>query len=205
MNSDDIREMIQSRINKEEYSQSLYKYLADEMQVANPEKCFTFIVIYIQLTSDLLDVICTEAQNNGVLTFFQPIFDTVLGYWSEGCDFIPDDIGLQGLCDNAYLSLALTQSIADTQVPNTNQKLFELDLRQANTNMRNLIGEPTASCLDAMVRQTHQSIVMQNTMSALFPYSNITRAISFGGLWRFENDFMIEADLDTALGSLCVV
>jgi len=113
-----------------------------------------FVTGYIEQVPYMLKVARTSASNVGLEKEFDRILETVLSYWMEGDDIIPDELGVMGLMDDAYCSLTLLQAISDHYRLMTGKHLFPDDLTQANQAMQRLIGEPYVSELDTLVVRT---------------------------------------------------
>jgi len=202
MNTNDLRKTIDKAIKKENRTHKLFDLLAQTIKHEEREACFNFMVAYILKAPDFLDEAYSVAQSNGVLPLFQPVFDAVFSYWGEKYDFIPDNQGLIGLCDDAYLSLSLIQQISESKVPNTNVPLLNLDLHHPNNIMRSLIGEPVASQLDNAVSEVIQSTIMQNTLVNLFNHPALQSGMSLDG-WDSElSNYQIDREVDTRLGAM---
>lgn len=72
-------------------------------------------------------------------------------YWLTESDIIPDRLGLLGILDDAYYSLTLMQAVSDRYEEDSGRALFPRNLQAANSAIRNLIGEPTASQIDMYI------------------------------------------------------
>ncbi|MEZ4849186.1 MAG: hypothetical protein R3B93_11325 [Bacteroidia bacterium] len=206
MNTNDLRRIISKSIDKENKTKKLFKLIAQTLEPSHQEDCFNFVKNYIQMTPNLIDIAYNAAQSHGVLQNFQPIFNTIFGYWSEDYDFIPDSNGMIGLCDDAYLSLCFIQEIASSRIPNTNKPLINLDLRNSNQIMRSLIGEPIATNLDQTIAQTFSSLTIQNTLATLFSHPALQMGMqNFGGFNSGMSQYEIDREVDIRLGSMGVV
>ena len=82
------------------------------------------------------------------------ILESVLSYWVEGDDVIPDGMGVIGLLDDAYCSLTSLQAVSNHYRLQTGKHLFPNDLNAANQAMRRIIGEPYVTELDRIVIRT---------------------------------------------------
>jgi uncharacterized membrane protein YkvA (DUF1232 family) len=113
-----------------------------------------FITAYIEQVPYMMTVAWTAAHNVGLETEMASILEMVNGYWIEGDDIIPDELGAIGLLDDAYCSLTSLQAVSDHYRLQTGKYLFPDDLSAANKAMRRIIGEPYASELDQIVIRT---------------------------------------------------
>jgi uncharacterized membrane protein YkvA (DUF1232 family) len=110
-----------------------------------------FVLGYIQQVPYMMKVAWTAAMNVGIQKEMKQILDMVESYWVEGNDIIPDDLGVIGLMDDAYCSLASLQAVSDHYQLQSGKFLFPDDLSAANRAMRKIIGEPYAGELDRIV------------------------------------------------------
>lgn len=93
-------------------------------------------------------------------------------YWLFESDIIPDRLGLLGILDDAYYSLTLMQGVSDRHEEDTGRALFSRNLRAANTSIRNLIGEPSASQIDMYVGTRLNADPMTQMIRALTALSS---------------------------------
>lgn len=112
-----------------------------------------FIREYVQSTPMLLSEVLAAATEAGVYEDLLPVFTVAEDYFLQSVDLIPDHLGLVGMVDDAYLTHSLLQLISDSHRAKTGSTLMPFDLAPANMLMRRLIGEPTATALDAAVRE----------------------------------------------------
>ena len=161
MNSRELRSRIDRAIAEDERTGNLAKLLADHlkrsgvsMPPAQQAATVAFIRTYIKQTPDILDAVFAAATRAKVIDGMQSIFDAAFHYWAVRDDLIPDQNGLIGLADDAYLSLHLMEVASNQHQQQAGRPLLSIDLGAANQMMRGLIGEPIASQLDAIVGQT---------------------------------------------------
>ncbi len=204
MNTNDIRKMIEEKISEESKTNSFKNHLASIVDQVAAANVIAFTKNYLRVTPDLMDKVYAVAQQYNLLNQFQPIFDGVFTYWIEEYDFIPDNLGLIGICDDAYLSLSLMHLIANTQVQGHGVLLENVDLSQMNHDMRILLGSGVSSQLDATVNATYQSINIQNSISALLnmftggmPVGN-----SFSAVQNMVDQQRIDDSVNTQLGAM---
>lgn len=205
MNSEDVRKMVSQKVNEEKRTGNLAAELSLRVGSEDCQTILDFITQYVKQTPDILNAIYTAARNNNMLDQFQPVFNAIFGYWGEEYDFIPDNMGLAGICDDAYLSLCLTQKIADTMIPGTNQKLFGIDIRDQNSLMRQLIGEPIASQLDQAIATTYQTTQLQDFFGQLLSTLVAVNQFPIGNIDSSLSRYNIEREVDVRLGAMGVV
>jgi uncharacterized membrane protein YkvA (DUF1232 family) len=110
-----------------------------------------FVRKYVEHVPALLEQISAAARAKGVYEQVNPILKVAEDYFIAPLDVIPDYYGLLGLVDDAYLAHSLMQSVSDSYQQKSNCPLLPADMKAANLFVRNLIGEPHASMLDAAV------------------------------------------------------
>jgi uncharacterized membrane protein YkvA (DUF1232 family) len=166
-------------------------------------ECLSFIKEYIRETPDIMDAAYNAAQKVGILHPMQPLFDTAFHYWAEEYDFIPDNLGLVGLTDDAYLTRMFMETISNLHQQQSGQHLLAVDLGPPNRLMRSLIGEPTVTQLDTIVGQTIASQIIQTSMQQLSSFTgglNIGMP-NLGGI----NNYDLQHEVDVRLGAMGVV
>lgn len=164
MTSDQVREIIRRELTPEgtELAHARWsraaKYATGLAEMTKfSDVILPFIHAYIEGTPDLLDAAFAAATAAGAGPAMQPIFDAALRYWQEPADLVPDDLGMLGLLDDAYLSLRLLESVSVVQRAKTGRPLLSIDLEGVNHRVRELLGEPTATRLDELVEETLRS------------------------------------------------
>ena len=129
--------------------------------------CLAFVTAYVRETPDIMEAAFCAAQRAEVLALIEPIFEAALRYWAEPHNYIPDDLGLIGLVDEAYLTRLFLETISSLHRRQTGGPLFAIDLGSPNRMMRDLIGEPVATQLDAVGRHTVATQVVQAGLQQL--------------------------------------
>ncbi|MEE9390423.1 MAG: hypothetical protein V3U91_04205, partial [Candidatus Aminicenantaceae bacterium] len=168
MNTNDLREIILEKITEETTTNRLRNQLKNSIGQETIANTIKFIETYLSVTPELIDKVFGVAKQKNLLNQFQPIFNEVFNYWIVEYDFIPDNQGMAGICDDAYLSLSLMHLIANTKVPGKGKVLIEqFNLEGMNDSMRKLLGPNISSQLDVIVNATYQSVTIQNPLSAL--------------------------------------
>ena len=168
MNFDTIRDQVEQSIEQDGRDQIVAKTLriimgTREIPFAEEEldQCRQFICDYVSGAVDVLESAWESVCENGLREAAEPIFKIALEYWHESADLIPDDWGVLGLADDAYLSNCLIQSISDIHRVDTGAPLLSLDLSEVNQYMRHVLGDSTAEKLDAMLAaSTHTTTIL---------------------------------------------
>jgi len=153
-----IRQIITQQFADPHAANDLYELLSvvAEKSGASPEDAAlargaNFIYRYIEQVPYMLTVALTSARNVGLEAEFSSILEMVYGYWIEDDDVIPDNLGIIGLLDDAYCSLAYLQALSDLYQLQSGKYLFPDNLTGANTIMGKIIGEPYITELDGIV------------------------------------------------------
>jgi hypothetical protein len=174
MTSDQVREMIRREMTPEATAIAHARWSAAASYAPGlaamtkfVDLVLPFIQAYIQRTPDLLDAAHAAASAAGVGPGMQPIFNAALKYWEEPADLVPDDLGLLGLLDDAYLSLRLLESVSLVQKAKTGRPLLSVDLEVVNRRARQLLGEPTATRLDELVERTLDAPPLRSSVEML--------------------------------------
>lgn len=131
------------------------------------ERAAVFVYSYIDQVPYMMKVAYTAATNVGLATQMERILDSVVSYWEQDDDIIPDHLGFIGLMDDAYCSLTSLQAVSDHFQLQTGKYLFPDDLTEANQVMRRIIGEPYATDLDRVVLRTMRDARVVESMLAL--------------------------------------
>ncbi len=117
-------------------------------------KIINFVSDYVEHALALMMMIEAAAAKIGALQEVQPVLDAAENYFLAPDDTIPDQLGLIGLMDDAYLIHSLLQAISDDYKSQSGESLLPLEAHEDNAFVRRLIGEPFASILDEQVSAT---------------------------------------------------
>lgn len=126
-----------------------------------------FVIGYVEQVPYMLKVAMTAAANVGLVDTMTRIVATVLSYWEQDEDVIPDHLGIIGLLDDAYCSLVTLQAVSDHYQLQTGKHLFPDDLTTANKVMRKIIGDPYVGELDQFVSSTVKDAGVMQAVKAL--------------------------------------
>ena len=169
MNTDDIRNIVESKIAEETRTNHFSDYYTQNFSTEVAEQLLSFIQQYLRNTPDIMEQAYHAANQVNLAVRYQPIYNATFSYWQEEYDYIPDHVGIVGICDDAYLSLSLMQLIATSVVPSTGTVLIpDFDLKEQNDSMGLVIGAEIKSQLDAVVAATFSSIQVQDSLNDLF-------------------------------------
>lgn len=205
MNSDYIRSQINAAFDHEERTKTVANLLSEHLKrigvhltFEQQTDCLNFVKAYIRETPDILDAAFHAAQQVGVLESMQPIFNSAFNYWAEEHDFIPDNLGLIGLADDAYLTRMFIEGASGLHAASTGQPLLSIDLGPPNRVMRGLIGEPIATQLDALVGQTLAGQMIQSGLQQLAGFGSL--GLDMPGFGSYMDQYEIDRQVDHQMG-----
>lgn len=137
------------------------------MSEAEIAQSVLFAQQYIEHVPAIIEATEAAASQAGLLSEATAFLNAVEHYWFEPNDVFPDQLGLFGLMDDAYVCLSVIHAMSSNLQARTGRPLISLDLGPANANARNAIGEPFAAQLDAIIMQTMGGPLIQQVMAAL--------------------------------------
>ncbi|HKJ69574.1 MAG TPA: DUF1232 domain-containing protein [bacterium] len=144
---------------------------------------FIFIHEYIEHIPALLEDMMTVAENQDLVLFMRPLLEEAEKYFLAPSDLIPDRLGLLGLLDDAYVVHCIIQTISDTVQEHTGHPILLTDLSDTNQFIRDLIGEPHASLLDAAIEEELEHPAMQTSLLTLLESGKHFRLTSPDPIW----------------------
>jgi len=209
MNIQTIRKMINKAIKHEDRTDDLAN-LAKEVARQNGRRMTmdeargisAFVKGYVNMVPVLLEEGLNASGRFGIGNEMQQMMHEVEYYWILEQDLIPDNLGLQGITDDAYASLFLLQSLSDYCKSMHGQALLSSDLTGMNSVIRNLLGESIAAALEQKVAMT----IGQNMAGQIFnqTYQNIfSSGFSFGNYVNaYNSQREIEQQVDVQLGAM---
>jgi hypothetical protein len=156
-----------------------------------------FVKAYAQHVPHYLEQGIASARQVGLGGQMNQMVSELQAYWLLESDLVPDHLGLLGIMDDAYASLHLLQSLSDYCKAATGRPLLGQDLTGANQQIRQLIGEPTASILDQRVGLTIGQALM-NQLAVQFANSGL---LFGGGPAPSYDGYTLDQYVDIQLGS----
>ena len=126
-----------------------------------------FLRTYVGRIADLLDGLRAAARRAGVSARVEPLLESAEHYFCAPLDVISDHVGLVGLVDDAYVCSRLLQIASDRHRATAGVPLLPVDLTAENDFARQLIGEPYASQLDAIVGSASTSVPFDHAVTEL--------------------------------------
>ena len=211
MNSNDIREQINLALEHEQRTgdtaRLIKNHLAStgvKLTPAQQTDYLNFIKSYIQETPDFMDAAFQASQQNQMLNLMQPLLDAAFNYWAEENDFIPDNLGLIGLADDAYLTRMFMETVSSLHLQQTGQPLLSIDLAPANRVMRHIIGEPLVLQLDAHIGQALASQLIQTNLNQLMNFAGSFN-LGMPDYGSYMSQYDIDHEVNVHLGAMGVV
>jgi hypothetical protein len=125
---------------------------------------------YVRAVVDLLIACDVASTRAGAAEFAAPILRYAAGYFLQEQDLIPEEKGLYGLLDDAYLACRFVARISETFQAANGVPLLDVSLDQKSPIIRLLIGEPIASALDTDVEQKLALVIQQIQFSRMSPW-----------------------------------
>lgn len=188
-----IRKMIKDASDKEASTGILLNHFRSNLQINNAQQkeqtakgLVAIVKAYIEHVPNLLDEAERVSRQTTWWNSVSPVLEAAQQYFFDPVDLIPDNLGIAGLIDDAYLTHTLLQTISDRFENQFGSPMMSGDMTEANAFMRNVIGEPVVSQLDNYVRTLVDGPNMQNIMQQLFAYgsmmNNYIPEASFGGM-----------------------
>ena len=132
---------------------------------------------YIRAVANLLIECDIAATAAGIQRFVSPIIQTAAEYFLRPKDYIPDDQGLYGLLDDAYLACRFIVRISEIIAAERGIPLIDTSLDRHSPTIRVLIGEPLATRLDNDVEGVIQTVLSQIQMEQI-------QALQFRNNWN---------------------
>lgn len=165
MQIDRIRAQIEEARTIERQSGVLYQAVVNlarqngsSVSALQVGKVIDVVTEYIESAPALMLIVEKAAKENGGQPLIQPLLDAIEDFFLAPDDIIPDQLGLAGLLDDAYLAHTLLAAISKKYELHSGKPLLPKDAFEANTFIRRLIGEPFVSMLDEHVSGVLESL-----------------------------------------------
>lgn len=122
---------------------------------------------YVRAVVNLLIECDIAATGAGIQRFTVSIIQTAAGYFLNPKDYIPDEEGLYGLLDDAYLACRFVARISEIVAAERGFPLLDTSLDLHSQSIRVLIGEPLASQLDNDIEGVIQTLLSKIQMEQI--------------------------------------
>ena len=116
---------------------------------------------YVRSVADLLSECEKQSAAMGLQRFTLPILQRAVAYFLNPVDYIPDDKGLYGLLDDAYLACRFVTRISNLVQLQNGYPLLDTSLDERSPAIRVLLGEPLATQLDQEIESTLNAVIVQ--------------------------------------------
>ena len=132
---------------------------------------------YVRAVANLLIECDIAATAAGIQRFTSPIIQTAASYFLNSKDYIPDEKGLYGLLDDAYLSCRFIIRISEIVAAERGFPLIDTSLDTHSPTIRVLIGESIATQLENDIERVIQTVLSQIQMEQM-------QALQFQNNWN---------------------
>ena len=197
-----VMDLIRKQISKvtkdpgsEEALRARLGQLAGQQGRSVPEEDFAplikYLSEYVESAPDLLDACLAAAESAGIAKAVRPIVRTAAQYFLEPEDYIPDEWGLLGLLDDAYLVHNLMNQVSLHHEHHAGVPLLPVSLQGATHIVRGIIGEPIIGQLDKSVAATLGNRLVEQHLGQLamhnqtLSFKNVSRP-NGPGTWGDE-------------------
>jgi len=209
MNTNKIRRMIKEAIATEKSSgilsdavDTFVRMNGRSLTAKQRKQVVKMVEDYVVHVPAVIEAITTAAKKYGIYNQIQPMLKAAEDYFFAPIDIIPDHLGLLGLLDDAYLAHSLVQSLSDSYKNQTGKTLIPVDISGVNASMRNLIGEPHASMLDAAVANVLGGPSIQQSLLSLL---NAGGGFNMAGPDPIWGNASMDEIVNTRLGAMGMV
>jgi len=209
MNTQTIRNIIREAVAIEKASGNLATIIAQtamlrgvQLSQKQLQDTVIFIQQYIEHVPALLDQLYSEVKKRSLANQVKPILDAAEQYFLAPVDLIPDQYGLLGLVDDAYLANTLIQEISNRYQDKKGNPIFPLDITKANMFIRGLFDVPTGMMLDAAVANVLNGPTIQQSLQNLFNHASVFEMSQPDPIW---GNASISEVVDAQLGAWGVV
>jgi uncharacterized membrane protein YkvA (DUF1232 family) len=185
--TDEIRKKIDAAVTHEERHGTLTAKLREpirqavaktELKESSPQAMEQLLVHaavnsyvrQLRQVPELLDEIVAAAEVARIGDEIRPIIEVAQAYFLEEADLIPDNQGLVGLRDDAYLVLTLMQRISLLYEQLSGQALLSVDLTDSIASMMGGLSAGEVAVLNE--KATHALANLEATVRALIAYGN---------------------------------
>lgn len=126
-----------------------------------------FIRSYVQETPDLLEALEVAAERTGLAPQVLPVLNAAEGYFFDTSDELPNDQGLVGLLDDAYLARSLIDEVNQKIRQERGEPLLDIGLASANRSAGYILPNDVKARLDSRISETMDSPDLRQSLPAL--------------------------------------
>jgi len=160
----DIRATISAALRAESETHQLRAQLAQQLpqlqlKLLLPERepvaaLMTFITSYIESLPSCLRLVTAVSKRLGFFDYAAPFLHLAEDYFLQPPAVLPQDGGLAGLLDKAFLAHRLLEEVNDHHIKHLQRPLLPLDMTEANIIVHHLLGDEFATRLEQLVQFT---------------------------------------------------
>ena len=158
MNTSDVQAMVTEAVEHEKQTNAVRQRLSKTLPAEATGPAQQFLIAYAESTPVLMEGMQDFLGRHNALPQFQPMFDLMFSYWANPSDVIPDDQGLVGILDDAYVAKRSLQQINEQFGQVAGVPVVAANLAKENQLMRPILGAAIIDQLDAIVAQGNQSL-----------------------------------------------
>ena len=113
-----------------------------------------FITGYVESVPSCLRLVTAVSRRLGFFGYAAPLLHLAEDYFLQPPDALPQDGGLDGLLDKAFLAHRLLEEVNDHHIKHLQRPLLPLDMTEANIIVHHLLGDAFATRLEQLVQFT---------------------------------------------------
>ncbi len=113
-----------------------------------------FITGYVESVPSCLRLVTAVSKRLGFFDYAAPFLHLAEDYFLQPPDVLPQDGGLDGLLDKAFLAHRLLEEVNDHHIKHLQRPLLPLDMTEANIIVHHLLGDAFATRLEQLVQFT---------------------------------------------------
>jgi|GEM_PF-6468905 len=146
-----LRQQVAAAQQHDQQHQWLRHYLGQSLGNHGLDEWVDFARQYISYVPTALAEAWSEANRNQLSSEFQPFLDELMTYFEKPDDYLPDQYGLYGLLDDAYLAARTVEELNRSFRERFGKSLLSVDFGRQNQYIANLLGPALANRINADV------------------------------------------------------
>jgi hypothetical protein len=160
------------------------------------------VISYIETVPALMEEGLNSALKFGIKNEMNQMINELESYWKIEQDLVPDNLGLLGITDDAYASIYLLQTLSDYCKSYYHRPLLSLDFTNANSFIRNILGNPIAADIEQKVQVTIGNIMANQIFNQA--YQNLFKSgFTFGNAaTSYSSQRQIDEQVRVQLGAM---
>lgn len=171
---------------------------AEELQRLR-EQIIEFGENYIRSTVWMLGECDQAAAAAGLTQAVGPVLIQAAAYFINPQDYLPDQYGILGLLDDAYLCCRFMAEVSALYQAQSGIPLIDVSLDKSSPTVFNLIGAPLNNQLDALVSASVNEVLQRASLATMQPIRY--RSPAHWQQWVSEqNTINVEAEISSIVG-----